>query len=335
MVRFENIWAFNWILLLVVLVGLFILYMLWRKRVFKNYSEDFLIGENFKQFSNRRHWIKHIIFSFGLLAIIAALANLQLGGKLKEGKSKCIELMIALDVSKSMLAEDIEPNRLSHAKLGIDRLLKRLKGDQIGVVVFAGSAYVQVPITSDYSAVKSFLQAVEPGMIPIQGTSFKAAINTCSEAFKSDSKSSKAIVIITDGENHEEGAEEAAQEALESGIRIYTIGMGGTKGVPIPLKKGRSSAGYLKDITGNTVITALNPEVLSDIAESGGGQYLSAKNTQSSLNALFQEIKRLDQQDFNTKVYVGFEDRFQFFLLPGIFLIMLSITLWERKSKWI
>lgn len=332
MIRFENIWAFYLIPVLIFLVLVFVWYYRWRKQAFKNYTE--FESENFKGYSNKRHSIKHLVLLSSLSLLILALANLQFGGKLKEGKSKGVEMMIALDVSRSMLAEDIEPNRLSHAKLAIDRLLKKLKGDQIGVVVFAGNAYVQVPITSDYSAVKSFLQGVEPGMIPVQGTSFKSAIETCMEAFKSDSKNNRAIVIITDGENHEEGAVEAAQDAYEEGARVYTIGMGGTKGVPIPLKKGNANAGYLKDQSGNTVITALKPEVLSEIAVAGGGRYLSAKTTRSSLNQLFEEVKKLDQQEFETKVYMDFEDRFQFFLLPGILLLFVYLSVWERKSKW-
>lgn len=335
MVRFENIWAFNLLAIILVLFLVFLWHQRWKKKALLGYSELKLHQSNYNFFSKKRPWIKFLTFGLGLFLVVIALANLQFGGKLKEGKSKGIELMVALDVSKSMLAEDIQPNRLSHAKMAIDRLLKRLKGDQIGVVVFAGGAYVQVPITSDYSAVKSFLNAVEPGMIPVQGTNFQAAINTCVEAFKSSSKNSKAIVILTDGENHEEGAIQAASEALEKGVRVYTIGMGGTKGVPIPIKKGNPSAGYLKDNQGNTVISSLNPTALSEIAESGGGKYLSAKNTRSSLNALFDEIKSLEQQEFNTKVYMDYEDRFQFFLLPGILLIIISLSIWERKSKWI
>lgn len=334
MIRFENIWAFYLTALLLVISLLFLWYSKWRKSAFKRYSDHEFKSTNFHLYSSKRHWIKQLLIMLSLSFLILALANLQLGGKLKEGKSKGVEMIVAVDVSKSMLAEDLKPNRLTHAKRTIDALLRKLKGDQVGLVVFAGNAYVQVPITSDYSAIKSSLKIVEPGMIPVQGTSFKSAIELCLESFKSDSPNNKAIVLLTDGENHEDGAIDAAAEALAEGVRVYTIGMGGTEGVPIPLKRGNTNIGYLKDQEGNTVVSALNPEVLNEIAQSGGGRYISAKTTRSSLNLLFQEIQKLDEQEFETKVYEDFEDRYQYFLLPGILFLFFYLSFWERKSKW-
>jgi Ca-activated chloride channel family protein len=240
---------------------------------------------------------------------------------------------MALDVSNSMLAEDIKPNRLERAKRAISQLIDKLEGDRIGIVVFAGKAYMQLPITSDYSAAKLFLSTIDTEIVPTQGTSIGQAIDLSLTAF-SDNKHEKAIVVITDGEDHDDNPIAAAENALAQGIKVYTIGIGLPEGAPIPEFSNGQQMGFKKDLSGKTVITKLDELTLQKVATAGEGIYVRANNTSAGLNQVFEEISKMEKQRYETKMFSDYEDRFQYFLALALFLLVIELLIFERKSRF-
>ena len=293
--------------------------------------------------------MKFILLLFALGFIILGLANPQIGSKMEEVKREGVDLMIALDVSNSMLAEDIKPNRLERAKQAISKLIDKLHNDRIGLIVFGGEAYVQLPITTDYSAAKLFLSIISTDIVPTQGTAIGEAIKLSIRAFSSDydnpkysgqnpqqsTQKNKAIIIITDGENHEDNAIEEAKNAADKGIIVHTIGMGLVKGAPIPAYYRGRQIGFRKDRDGNTIITKLNEAMLQQIASSGNGVYIRANNIQTGLNALFTELNKMEKVKFGSKMFTDYEDRFQYPIAIALFLLILELIIAERKSKWL
>jgi Ca-activated chloride channel family protein len=278
--------------------------------------------------------LKFAVLMLALAFIIAGIAGPQYGSKLKKVKREGIELIIALDVSNSMLAEDIQPNRLDRSKLAISRLVDKLKDDKIGLIVFAGDAYTQLPITSDYNSAKLFLNSVNTQIVPKQGTAIGAAIALAMRSFSPSSKANKAIIVITDGENHEDDAVSVAKSAVENGIVVHTIGMGLPQGSPIPVLRNGAKE-YLKDNQGNVVITKLDETMLEQIATAGDGVYVRANNAQVGLNTLFDEINKLEKTEMESLVYSDYEDQFQYFFAIGLFLILLEFVILERKNKFL
>ena len=271
---------------------------------------------------------------FALASIIIGISRPQFGSKLKTEKRKGIELIIALDVSNSMMAEDIQPNRLERSKRAISQLVDKLSNDKIGLIVFAGEAYTQLPITADYVSAKLFLNSVGPQMVPTQGTAIGAAIELAQKSFNPQFAGSKAIIVITDGENHEDDAVGAAKAADEQGIVVYTIGMGLPQGGPIPdFENG--SRNYRKDKQGNIVVTKLDEVMLQQIAEAGKGAYVRANNAQVGLNTLFDEVNKMEKSELETQVYADYDDKFQYFIGLGLFLILLDFMMLERKNKYL
>ncbi|MDD4144330.1 MAG: VWA domain-containing protein, partial [Prolixibacteraceae bacterium] len=258
----------------------------------------------------------------------------QFGSKLKKIKREGIELIIALDVSNSMMAEDIQPNRLERAKRAISRLVDRLKDDKIGLIVFAGEAYIQLPLTSDYNSAKLFLESVNTQVVPRQGTAIGAAVNMAIRSFTPDADASKAIVIITDGENHEDDPVAAAQEAVNNGIVVHTIGMGLPQGSPIPVMSD-GQTDYMRDNDGNVVVTKLDEVMLEKIATAGNGIYVRANNAQIGLNALFDEINKMNKEEMETVVFSEYEDQFQYFFGAGLLLLLLEFIILERKNRYL
>jgi len=238
-----------------------------------------------------------------------------------------------LDVSNSMLAEDIKPNRLERAKMAISNLIDRLQGDRIGIVVFAGNAYKQLPLTTDYSAAKLFLSAVDTKIIPTQGTAIGEAINMAVQSFD-DKQHNKAIVVITDGENHEDDAVGAAKNAVEKGIKVFTIGMGLPEGSPIPLyDRNGNKLGFKKDRSGKTVITKLNEDMLRQIAAAGNGSYVRAGNASTGLSKVLDDINKIQKKEIETRQFTDYEDRFQIFLALALILMLVELLITNRKSK--
>ncbi|WP_321346285.1 VWA domain-containing protein [uncultured Draconibacterium sp.] len=334
MFRFANI-EYLWGLLIIPLLAVFFVWSrISRRRALKKFGQQEILGQLMPYSSGNRPVVKFITLMLALAFFIVGIARPQFGSKLKTEKREGVELMIALDVSNSMMAEDIQPNRLERAKRAISRLVDRLKDDKIGLIVFAGDAYTQLPITTDYNSAKLFLNSVNTQIVPKQGTAIGAAIDLARKSFTPNGEANKAIVIITDGENHEDDALASAKAALDEGAIVHTIGMGLPSGSPIPVfRNGQTD--YLKDRDGNVVVTKLNEQMLEQIAATGGGIYVRANNAQVGLNALFDEINKMEKQEMETRTYSEYDDQFQYFFAVGLFLLLLEFVILERKNKYL
>lgn len=333
--RIEHIEFLYGLALIPVFIFLFVLHGIWKRRVMKRFVLQPNLWKSIApDLSSVKPVLKLIIFSIAFAVLIVGAANPQIGSKLTEVKRSGADVIIALDVSNSMMAEDLVPNRLEKAKQSISRLLDRLEGDRIGIIVFAGEAYVQLPITTDYAAAKLFLENISTEIVPTQGTLIGNAIQTAMESFGKDQGKNKAIVIITDGEGHEDNAIEMAQRAAEAGIVIHTIGMGSANGVPIPKYSGKVQTGYKKDKDGNTVITKLNEEALMEVATAGNGMYVRATNAETGLNALLDHIRKLEKKQFESKMFSDYDDKFYYFIAVALILFVLELLVDEKKSKW-
>ncbi|QZT37539.1 VWA domain-containing protein [Halosquirtibacter xylanolyticus] len=286
---------------------------------------------------NKSSFRKGLIFALSLLAavfLIFAIAQPQFGSKMRKIKKKGIQIMVALDVSNSMLAEDIKPSRLERAKMAVSKLTDKLNNDQIGLIVFGGQAYTQIPITSDYASAKMFLSSVNTQMVPVQGTAIGSAIELATKSFSPDYTGSKAIIVITDGENHEDDAIGAATTAKEQGIKVFTLGMGLPQGAPVPVIRNQQRT-FIKDKSGKTVISKLNENMLKKIAQAGSGSYVRANNTNIGLNAIFSEINKMDKKAISTRQYAEYDDQFPYFIGASLLFFALSMMLIERKNKWL
>lgn len=303
-----------------------------KKKAFDIFGEWPLLVRLMPDYSGSRGTIKLILILLAWVFLVIGIADPQTGSKLEKIKRKGIDLVFALDVSNSMLAQDIAPSRLERSKQAISKLLDNLENDRVGLVVFAGKAYVQMPITTDYSATKLFLSNINPGMIPTQGTAIGSAIETAAGCFGKN-KQSKAIILITDGENHEDDAVEAAHAAASSGICVFTIGMGLPDGAPIPIYNSGVQIGYKKDRQGNTVISKLNDELLKSVASAGKGIYVRANNSQAGVKEVFDQINSLEKVEYDSQVFSDYEDRYQFFILTALLLLIAEILISEKKSR--
>ncbi|MGY8953655.1 MAG: VWA domain-containing protein, partial [Flavobacteriales bacterium] len=267
--------------------------------------------------------------------LIISLANPQIGSKLQEVKREGVDIIVALDLSNSMLAEDFSPNRLEKSKRSISKLVDRLHADRIGIVVFAGEAYVQLPLTSDYAAAKLFLRSVSTDIMPTQGTAIGEAIGLSAKSFDEQSKAGKAIIIITDGENHEGDATAAASAAAEKNIKVFTVGMGSSKGVPIPVYRGGQRVDYRKDRDGNSIVTRLNEDMLKEIAAAGSGKYIRASNAGTGLDIIMDELDNMEKAEYGTKMFSDYEDRFQYPLALGLLLLIIEFFISEKRNRWL
>ncbi len=335
MLRYDNI-DFLYFLALIPLIaiGLYF-YNRWQKKSIEKFGDENLVKELMQNHSKARKNIKNTLFIFSIAFLIIGISNPQIGTKMEEVKREGVDLMIAIDLSHSMMAQDIKPNRLERAKQAISRLIDKLEGDRIGLVVFAGEAYVQLPITTDYSAAKLFLSTVNTSIIPTQGTKIGNAIDLCVKSFDQENNQNKAIIIITDGENHDEEAISSAKIAQEQNIYIHTLGMGLTKGGPIPIyNKYGSTSEFRKDREGNIIITKLNETILKEIAQAGMGTYIRANNSKSGLSVLFDEINKMEKKEIGTMIFTNYKDRFQIFIGISLVLLILNLIILQRKNNW-
>lgn len=331
--RFENSLYLYGLLLIPLLFMMFLLVMRWRKKALNKIAEAGLQKYVLPQISKSKMLWKFVFYALAMALLIVAIANPQFGTKLEEVKREGIDVMVALDVSNSMKAQDLLPNRLENAKNSIGRLINNLNDDRIGIIVFAGQSYVQLPITTDYSSAKLFLQSISCDMIPTQGTAIGSAIDLAVESFDPKSMASKAIIIITDGENHEDDAIKAAESAAEKGMTVHTIGMGSETGVPLPVLSNGNVIGYRKDNDGNTIVSKLNANLLKEIAAAGKGVYVQAGKSQSALTVVMNELSKMDKKEYSSKKYTDYEGRFQFFIAAAIVMLMAEMMLSERKSR--
>ncbi|MCF8235040.1 MAG: VWA domain-containing protein [Bacteroidales bacterium] len=334
MIRFEHTILLYGLLLIPVFIILFWMMIRWKKKAIRRFGDSSLVASLMPlRSAGKTAWkFMILILAFGLLVVGAA--NPQIGSKLEEIKRKGIDMIIAVDVSNSMKAEDIAPSRLERARQSISKLIDRLQGDRIGIIVFAGKAYMQLPITTDYAAAKMFVQSVNTETVPVQGTAIGEAIRVAAKSFE-ENDHSRAIIVITDGENHEGDAVEQARLATEKEINVYTIGMGSPEGGPIPVfNKYNNRIGFKKDRQGNTVITKLNEQMLQQIAAAGNGKFVRANNSKAGLDEIFDDINKLEETEIESKMYSEYEDRFQYFIGVALLLLIIEVLMVERKSKW-
>ena len=333
MIQFEHIDFFWAYLLLLFFILIYWLFKGWKRRAVKRFGDKSLMEHLIRHQSDTRTALRFLLLLFALFFLITGIIDPKVGTKVETVKRKGIDLYIALDVSNSMLAEDIQPNRLSRAKMAISNLIDKLDGDRIGLIVFAGRAYKLLPLTTDYSAAKLFLSSVDTKIVPVQGTAIGSAINLATASFEKD-KHNKAIIIITDGGNHQGNPFLAAKMAAEKGIKVFTIGMGLPEGAPIPIYDAQGNRSFLKDRQGKVVITKLNEQMLQEIANAGHGAYARANNASVGLTKILKNINHIQKQELATKQFTDYAHHFQLFLAIAIFFLVLELLLIERKSKW-
>lgn len=319
-------------LLLLLLIPFFFLGMglwLWgRRRRLRRFGDEALVNELMPSWSRGKLWVRTVLLSLAFFFFVIGLSRPQIGAKLKDHKIKGAEIMIVLDVSNSMLAQDYSPDRLERAKLAISRITDKLKDDRIGLIVFAGTSFVQLPITSDYVSAKMFLNSISTESIPIQGTAIGDAISTAVRGFSAQSEHSRAIIVITDGENHEDDAVAAAKQAAEAGIKVYTIGVGSADGQPIPM-----NGELLKDRDGNIVVTRLDEETLRKVASAGGGAYVHAGNDEFGLTPIISDIRKMEDEEYNSVVFEEYNEQFMYFLGIALVFFVLEMLVGDRRAR--
>lgn len=328
MFRFENP-IYLWLLLIIPIL-IIIKIMMWyvQRKKLSRIGNPTLLGELMPDVSRFRPWVKFLLLITALSSLILTLARPQFGSKISHEKRNGIEAIIALDISNSMLAQDVQPSRLDKSKLMIENLINSFINDKIGLVVFAGEAYVQLPITSDYVSAKMFLSDITPNLISAQGTDIARAIRVSLSSFTQQKGVGKAIILITDGEDNEGGALEAVKEAKEKGVNVFILGVGDSKGAPIPLGNGE----YLKDNHGQTVVTALNENMCKEIAQAGSGTYIHIDNTSLAQEQLNNELSKLQKGDSDAVVYSEYNEQFQIVALFSFILLLIEVCLLERKN---
>ncbi len=334
MFRFAHIEYFYLLALIPVFIALVIWLFVWRKKALQRYGQLSLISRLLPDMSNLKLILKFVLMMVAWGLLVFVLAGPQTGSKLEKVQRKGIDLIIALDVSNSMLTQDIKPNRLARAKQSISRLIDKLEGDRIGVIVFAGKAYTQLPITTDYAAAKMFVSTINPGMLPTQGTAIGDAIDLAIKTF-GESKKNKALILISDGEDHEGNVLEQVELAASKGITIYTIGMGLPEGGPIPIYNGDVLVGFKKDKDGNAIVSKLDETLLQRIATIGNGMYIRATNSETGLNRIFDDINEIQKSEIESKQFADYENQFQYFLAIALILMILDLFIFEKKTFWL
>lgn len=328
MFRFEDpiyLWA-----LLVIPVLLLIRLAGWRRRRSKlrKFGDPELVRQLMPNVSKFRPTVKFWLLLVAWVLLVVMVARPQVGAEVQRDKRNGIEAIICLDISNSMLAQDVAPSRLDKSKLLVESLVDRFTNDKIGLIVFAGDAYVQLPITSDYVSAKMFLQNIDPSLIQTQGTDIAQAINLGLHSFTQADKIGRAIIVITDGEDHEGGAVEAAAEARKKGVNVFILGVGDTKGAPIPTGDG----GYMKDRSGQTVMTALNEQMCREVAQAGSGKYIHVDNTGDAQTELNNDLARLQRGESESVIYNAYDEQFQAFGILVILLLVVEVCILEAKN---
>jgi len=325
-------WGF---LVLPVLLFLFLIYVFWKKRTQSKFAESKLFKKLAPDQSTFKSNLKFIVLILAFACFVMALVNPKLGTKMETIKREGVDIVFALDVSKSMLAEDIAPNRLEKSKRIITEIINNLTSDRIGLVGYAGSAFPQVPITTDYSTTKTFLQSMNTDMVSSQGTAISQAIDLAKSYYNDDDQTNKVLIILSEGEDHDGNAEAMAEQAASEGIRIFTIGVGTERGDPIPLKQNGRIQSYLKNEAGETVITKKDTQTLQEIAEIGNGSYIDGSNTSQTVDEILKELQQIEKTEFEAKQFADFKSKYQWFLGFGIFLVLIDVLLLERKTAWV
>ena len=320
---------FLWLLLLVPLLPLLhALSLRLRRERMRKIGDTALVEQLMPHYSRAKGWIRLVLADLALGMLAIALARPLIGAKLAERETRGAEIMICLDVSNSMLAEDYSPNRLERAKLAISRLVDKLRDDRIGLVIFAGKPFVQLPVTTDYVSAKMFLGSIGTDSVPVQGTAIGDAVLTAVRSFSTQSEKSRAIIVITDGENHEDDPVEAARMAAEAGVKVYAIGVGSTQGQPVPVR-----GELLKDRNGNIVVSRLDEATLRKMAQAGNGAYVHAGNEEFGLNPIIDDLRRLEAEHFKSVVFEEYDEQYMYFAGAAFVLLAIAFLIGGRRPK--
>lgn len=327
---------FYFLAIIPVMIVLFALLQIWKKNTQRKFSNSSLLKRLTPDKSDYKSSLKLILLLLAFSFLIVGLVNPKIGTKMETVKREGVDIVFAVDVSKSMLAEDIAPNRLEKAKRLVSEIINQLNSDRIGIIAYAGQAYPQLPITTDYSAAKMFLQSMNTDMLTSQGTAIDQAIRLATTYYDDEEQTNRVLFIISDGEDHSEGTTlNAVEDAQEEGIRIFTIGVGKTKGAPIPIKRKGVVESLKKDSKGEVVITKLNESVLSEIADDGEGVYIDGSNTENAVEQIKEQLNQMDKTEFEAKQLAEFKDQFQWFLGGALFLLFLDLFVLDKKTKWL
>jgi Ca-activated chloride channel family protein len=334
MYELDNPYYFYLLLLIPVVLLLYVGYVLWQKRVRKHFGDAALLEKMAPERSATKPVLKLLLWLLILLFLAIGLVNPRVGSRLENVKREGIDLVFALDVSKSMLTEDERPNRLEKAKLIMSRTLDELVADRVGMIVYAGQAYPQLPITTDYGAARLFLKTIDTELIPSQGTAISEAIELAVKYFDDEQQKNRLLVILSDGEDHEDGYTEAAREAAAKGIQIITIGIGTEQGAPIPDIRNGVRIGYKRDRNNEVVVSQLKPELLLQIAELANGKYVHGTSVKGTVEGLMAQIEQMEKQEFESQIFADYEDQFQWFLAIALLLLAIDVFVLERKTQW-
>lgn len=331
-IRFEHDFYLYGLLIIPLLLMLFAWMQYRQKQALRQWGDSETVKQFLTGYSTYKRWLKITLLAIATAFLVLGLANLQYGSKEKKVTQKGVDVVIALDLSRSMLAEDVKPSRLKKAKFFIRQVLEQLVNDRVGLVVFAGNAYMQMPLTVDYAAANLFMNTVNTNIVPTQGTAIGDAVKLGVEAFEEDQEQYKTMLVISDGENHSGDAKEAAETAKANDVIVHTIGVGTSDGAPIPVQEnGRKN--FVKNSKGEVVVSQMNDKILKAIAEKGGGAYIPLRNTQQAVQAFSNALDQMEKRKIDTKVYTDYSDHFQYFLGAALLFLVAEFLITERKSR--
>lgn len=330
----EKIWFWGLMAIPLILL-IFLLLQLWKRRMRRQFASKTMFRRLSPNTSLFKSILKIVVLSLAFACLAIALVNPKIGTKLETVKREGVDIVFAVDVSKSMLAEDIAPNRLEKSKQLVTQIINNLASDRVGIIAYAGKAFPQLPITTDYASAKMFLQSMNTDMLSSQGTAIHEAIQLAKGYYDDEQDTNRLLIILSDGEDHGDLATEVAEEAYEEGIRIFTIGVGDVKGGPIPEKRNGVVVNYKKDKNGETVITRMDENTLKSIAEVGHGAYINGKNTSKVVEEIRDILNKMDKTEFEAKQVADFESQFQWFLGAALFFLLIDVLLLERRTSWL
>ncbi len=335
MYKLENPIYFYLFSIIPILIVIFLLVLWWKKRVQKKFATTELLTRLAPDISLFKSVLKFSFLLLGFSFLIISLVNPKMGTKLQTIKREGVDIIFALDVSKSMLAKDIAPNRLEKSKQIISKIIDKLGSDRVGIIIYAGNAYPLLPITTDHATVKMFLQNANPDMVSSQGTAIGEALDLAKTYYNNEEQTNKFLIIISDGEDHQEEVKQKTQDIANEGIKVYTIGIGTEKGSLIPIELNGKLVGYKKNRQGETVVTRRNPDVLQNIANSSNGNYIDGNRTNQPVKAIEKIITNAQKNEFETKQFSDYKDQFQWFAGIGFLFLLIDIFFFERKTKWL
>jgi Ca-activated chloride channel family protein len=330
----EKIWFWAFVIIPVMLM-VFLWNFLWKKRIQKSFGSHVVLKRLSPDLSFFKSSLKFIVLCLAISFLVVGLINPKIGTKLETIKREGVDIVFAIDVSKSMLAEDVAPNRLEKSKQLVTQIINNLASDRVGIIAYAGKAFPQLPITTDYASAKMFLQSMNTDMLSSQGTAIDEAIQLSRNYFDDEEQTNRVLIIISDGEDHNNLSVDLAEAASKEGIKIYTIGVGSEKGGPIPLKRNGVLMSYKKDLGNETVITKLNEETLRLIANEAKGRYINGSQTADVVQQIRDILSAMDKKEFEAKEFAEYKDQFQWFLGIGLFFLILDVLFLERKTSWL